>query len=144
MMGFPSEQEDWQIKQFAGTIMHAAGIKPHTVWNMVRKNYWEYSKHRYQATLRFHFRDVGSKKQIHNWFIRNKGKTYTDENENAWDQYFITGRWTLTKLAIEQGIILNANFNCFKSHLGVELVHHETHGAYIDDRLLSIKSKRTN
>ena len=144
MMGFPSDPEDWQIKEFAGKIMHAAGIKPHAVWNMVRKNYWEHSKHRYQATLRFHFRDVGCKKIIHKWFVQNKGKTYEDENGNKWDQFYVTGRWTQTRLVIEQGIILNANFNCLKSHLGVDLVHHDTLGAYKDDRLMCIRSKRTN
>ena len=44
MMGLPSDPEDWQLKEFAGTIMHEAGIKPHSVWNIARKSYWESSK----------------------------------------------------------------------------------------------------
>ena len=142
MMGLPYDPGDWQLKEFAGTIMHEAGIKPHSVWNTVRKNCWESSTNKYSATLRFHFRDLGCKKQLHQWLVKNKGKMHIDENGSTREGSYVTGRWTQTKLVIEQ-IVLNANFNCLKHHLGHEVVHHETPGAYKDDRLLCIRPKRS-
>ena len=144
MMGLPNDPEDWQLKEFAGTIMQEAGIKPHSVWNIVRKNYWESNKNKYSATPRFHFRDLGCKKQLRQWFVKNKGQTYIDEHGSTREGCYVTGRWTQTKPVIEQGITLNANFNCLKYHLGREVSHHETLGAYKDDRLLCVRPKRTN
>ena len=69
---------------------------------------------------------------------------YTDENGSTREGSYVTGRWTQTKLVTEQGVVLNANFNCLKHHLGHEVVHHEIFGAYKDDRPLCIISKRTN
>ena len=74
----------------------------------------------------------------------SRGKMYADESGSSWEGSYATGRWTQTKLVIEQGIVLNANFNCLKHHLGHDVVHHETLGAYKDDRLLCIRPKRTN
>ena len=122
MMGLPSGPEDWQLKELAGTIVHEAGIKPHSVWNIARKNYWESSKNKYSATLGFHFRGLGCKKQLRQRFVTNKGKVYNDENGSTREGCYVTGRWTQTKLVTEQGIVLN----CLKHHLGHEPVHHET------------------
>ena len=72
MMGLPSDPEDWQPKEFAGTIMQEAGIKPHSVWNIVRKNYWDSNKNKYSATLRFHFRGLACKKQLRQWFVKKQ------------------------------------------------------------------------
>ena len=144
MMGLPSDPGDWQLKEFAGTIMQEAGVKPHSVWNTVRKNDWGSNKNKWSATLRFHFRDLGCKKQLRQWFVKNRGKMYADESGSTWEGSYVTGRWTQTKLVIEQGIAVNANFNCLKHHLGHDVVHRETLGAYKDDRLLCTRSKRTN
>ena len=90
-MGLPSDPEDWQLKEFAGTTMQEAGIKPHPVWNIARKNYWESNRNKYSATLRFHFRDLGCKKQLRQWFVREKGKMYADENGATWEGSYVTG-----------------------------------------------------
>ena len=84
MMGFPSDPEDWQFKEFAGTITQEAGIKPHAVWNIARKSFWESSESKYSVTLRFHSRDLGCKKQLHQWFVKKTeaicSQTRTDQH----------------------------------------------------------------
>jgi hypothetical protein len=134
VLGFPSDTTPSNINTQLDIIFEQSNIPKHAIMDIQKRDNPKTGK----STMVIHFRDVGSKKKIHTYF---QTKHWTQTNTSGWQ---ISGRWTLTRTALEQQIILNSIWNFIKETLGEAAVHSDTTGYYKDERIQAIRSKKTD
>ena len=128
------------IQYFTYWILAEANIQKHCVANMSRTGYYKTEKTNVNVT----FRDLGTKKKINAWFLRNRGITYFSCFGHSVDSHFIRGKRPVLNIAQEMNTMLGSIWKCMKWHLGTEAMHDQQIGAYKDERVQAIRSNATN
>ena len=117
--GYPMNEDTTSLQELTCWILSKAHIQKHCVANMSRTDNYKTEKTNMIVT----FRDLGTKRKINAWFLKNRGITYLNSFGHSFDSHFIRGKWSVPNIAEEMNVMLGSIWKCMEWHLGTEAMH---------------------
>ena len=89
--GYPVNGDTTSLQDFTYWILPKANFQKHCVANMTRTDNYKTEKTNMTVT----FRDLGTKKMINAWFLRNRSIMYTSSLGHYFQSHYIRGKWSV-------------------------------------------------
>ena len=91
-------EDTTSLQDFTYWVPLKANKQKHCVANVTRTDNYKTEKTNMTVT----FRDLGTKKKIHAWFLEDRGITYTNSLGHYFPCHSIRGKWSVLNVAQDE------------------------------------------